>query len=88
MAHIIAMKIANIAEFKNRISEFISAVEKGEEVEVRKRNVPIARVIPIRKGKANATKLGCGKGTGRVLGDMTEPLIPEDSWEMLRESRK
>lgn len=88
MAHIIAMKIAKIAELKNRISEFISAVEKGEEVEVRKRNAPIARIVPIRKGKANATKLGCGKGTGRILGDMTEPLIPEDSWEMLRESRK
>jgi prevent-host-death family protein len=88
MAYIVAMKIANIAEFKNRISEFISAVEKGEEVEVRKRNVPIARVIPIRKGKANVTKLGCGRGTGRVLGDLTEPLIPEDSWEMLRESKK
>jgi prevent-host-death family protein len=73
---------------KNRISESISAVEKGEEIEVRKSNVPIARIVPIRKGKANATKLGCGKKTGRIIGELTEPLIPEDSWEMLRESRK
>ena len=88
MAYIMAMKVANIAELKNKISEFISAVEKGEEVEVRKRNVPIARIVPIRKGKANATKLGCGKETGRITGDLTEPLIPEDSWEMLREAKK
>ena len=26
--------------------------------------------------------------TGRIIGELTEPLIPEDSWEMLRESRK
>jgi prevent-host-death family protein len=83
-----AMKIANIGELKNRISEFISAVEKGEEVEVRKRNVPIARIIPIGKGRANTTKLGRGKGTGRVLGGLTEPLIPERSWEMLRDPKK
>ena len=46
------------------------------------------RVIPIRKGRANATKLGCGKETGRITGDLTEPLIPEDRWEMLREAKK
>ena len=51
MAYNLAMKIANIAELKNRISEFISALEKGEEVEVRKRNAPIARIVPIRKRK-------------------------------------
>ncbi len=82
------MRIANIAELKNRISEFISAVEKGEEVEVRRRNVPVARIIPIGKGRANTTKLGRGKGTGRVLGDLTQPLIPEKNWEMLRDPTK
>jgi prevent-host-death family protein len=82
------MRIANIGELKNRISELLSAVEKGEEVEVRKRNVPIARIIPICKGRANTTKLGLGKGTGRVLGGLTEPLIPERSWEMLRDPKK
>ncbi len=77
-----AMKIANIAEFKNRISEYLSAVEKGEEIEVRKRNRPIARVVSIEREKANKTVLGSGKGTGRIIGNVTEPLIPEDDWQM------
>lgn len=79
------MKVANVGELKNRISEFLSAVENGEEIEVRKRNVPIARIVPLRKRTANSMKLGCGRGTGKIIGDPTEPLIPEKDWEMHRE---
>jgi prevent-host-death family protein len=81
MAYNIAMKIANIAELKNRISEFVSAVENGEEIEVHRRNVPVARIVPIAKAKVNATKLGCGAGTGRILGSLTEPFMPDGDWE-------
>jgi len=82
------MKIASIADLKNRISEYFSAVEKGEEVEVRKRNVPIARIVPIEKKQANLTRLGCGKGTGRILADPTAPFISEEDWHMIKENRK
>jgi antitoxin (DNA-binding transcriptional repressor) of toxin-antitoxin stability system len=41
-----AMKTANIAEIKNHLSEILALVEAGEEVEVRRRNIPIARRIP------------------------------------------
>ncbi|MCY4635918.1 MAG: type II toxin-antitoxin system prevent-host-death family antitoxin [Acidobacteria bacterium] len=37
------MKVANIAEFKNHLREYLAAVAAGEEVEIRKRNVPLAR---------------------------------------------
>ena len=87
-AYNMSMKIANIAELKNRISEFVSAVENGEEIEVRRRNVPIARIVPIEKPKVNATALGCGKGTGQIIGSLTEPFMPEGDWEMLREGKK
>jgi prevent-host-death family protein len=87
MAYFIGMKVANIAEFKNRISEYLSAVEKGEEVEVRRRNVPIARVVPVKKTTVNMTKLGCGKDTGKILGDPTEPFIPEENWNMLKKAK-
>jgi prevent-host-death family protein len=82
------MKVANIAEFKNKISQYLADVEKGEEVEVRKRNVPIARVVPVRKPSVNLTKLGCGKGTGRIHADPTEPFIPEADWDMLKKAEK
>lgn len=84
MDYIIDMKIANIAEFKNKLSEYLSLVDQGEEIEVRKYNIPIARVIPVRRAAKNKTKLGCGRGTVKIIGDLTEPLIPVGSWEMLK----
>jgi prevent-host-death family protein len=83
MANIGPMKTANIAEFKNSLSQFIADVERGEEIEIRRRNLPIARVVPIPAGRQNETKLGLGQGTAKVRGDLTEPLIPETHWEML-----
>ena len=83
--YIIDMKIANIAEFKNKLSEYLSMVDQGEEIEVRKYNIPIARVIPVHRADKNRTKLSCGRGTVKIKGDLTEPLIPVGSWQMLNE---
>jgi antitoxin (DNA-binding transcriptional repressor) of toxin-antitoxin stability system len=83
LAYILAMKTVNIGELKDNISKFIGLVEQGEVVEVRKRNVPIAMIIPHDSRKTgNDTKLGCGKATVQIKGDLTEPLIPEASWDM------
>ncbi len=83
LAYIMAMKTTNIGELKNNLSKFISLVEQGEAVEVRKRNIPIARIVPYSVAPAkNRTKLGCGLGTVKILCDLTEPMIPEDSWDM------
>jgi prevent-host-death family protein len=76
----------NIAEFKDRISEFLALVEQGGEVIVCRRNVPLARVEPIRNAKPRKPRhsvLGCMKGTVKIHGDLTEPGIPETDWEML-----
>ena len=82
LAYHMSMKIANIAELKNRLSEYLSFVERGEEVEVRKRNVPIAKVVPIIAREENKTQLGCGQGTGEIRGNLTDPLIPSDAWDL------
>jgi prevent-host-death family protein len=84
----IAMKIANIAEFKNHMSRYLAAVEAGEEVEVRKRNVPVARVVPVINRRKNHTVLGCGRDSAVTIGDLTEPQIPESDWEMLGDSSR
>jgi antitoxin (DNA-binding transcriptional repressor) of toxin-antitoxin stability system len=79
------MKTANIGELKDNLSKFIHFIEQGETVEICKRNVPIALLVPHGPKKdANSTKLGCGRGTVQIKGDLTEPLIPEDSWNMLK----
>ena len=81
------MKVANIAEFKRKLSSYLAAVERGEEIEIRKRNLPIARVVPVARPQKNETVLGCGRGTVKIVGDLTEPLIAEGDWEMLRGDR-
>lgn len=86
LAHILPMKTANIGQLKDNLSKFLSFVEKGEAVTICKRNIPVAMLIPHNSPqKANKTKLGCGKGSVKVNGDLTEPMIPEEAWDMHRE---
>ena len=88
LAILLAMSTTvNIAEFKDRFSELLAVVEKGGEVIVCRRNVPLARVEPIRKPgprKPSRSVVGCMTGTVQIHGDLTEPCIPEEDWEMLK----
>ena len=78
------MKVANIGELKNNLSKFIGFVEQGGVVEICKHNVPVAKLVPHElKKTGNHTRLGCGEGTVKIKGDLTEPLIPEEHWDML-----
>ncbi|HOX04174.1 MAG TPA: type II toxin-antitoxin system prevent-host-death family antitoxin [Candidatus Paceibacterota bacterium] len=76
----------NVADLKNKLTDYLAMVEKGAEVIVCRRNVPVARFerIQERAQHVNRSKLGSMKGTVKVLGDLTEPLIPEGDWEMLK----
>ncbi|HTV83627.1 MAG TPA: type II toxin-antitoxin system prevent-host-death family antitoxin [Acidobacteriaceae bacterium] len=40
------MKTVNIGELKNRLSAYLQYVRNGEEVVVRDRSVPVARILP------------------------------------------
>jgi len=42
------MKTANIAELKNGLSKYLAAVKRGDEVIVKERNVPIAKIVPFK----------------------------------------
>jgi prevent-host-death family protein len=84
MYYNMTMKTTNIAHLREKMAEYIVDVQNGEEIEVRKRNVPIARIVPVKAKKRNKTKLGSGIGTGKILGSLTDPCIPEADWEMLR----
>ena len=83
LAYILAMKVANIGELKNNLSKFIGFVEQGEVVQICRHNVPVAKLVPHESKKTgNHTQLGCGEGTVKIKADLTEPLIPEESWDM------
>ena len=41
------MQTVNIAELKNRLSHYLDDVRRGEEVVIKDRNTPIAKIVPL-----------------------------------------
>jgi prevent-host-death family protein len=41
------MRSVNIGSLKNQLSAYLRCVRNGEEIVIRDRNVPIARIVPI-----------------------------------------
>lgn len=41
------MTTVNIAELKNRLSAYLDYVQEGEEIIIRDRNRPIAKIVPL-----------------------------------------
>ncbi len=79
------MQSANIADIKNHFSRFIALVEQGEEIQVCKRNQAVAKIVSIKPStSANKTRLGCGKCSVQIRCNLTDPVLPEEDWEMLK----
>jgi prevent-host-death family protein len=51
------MKSVNVAELKNRLSAYLSFARNGEEVVIRDRNLPIAKLVPFSAGDATEDEL-------------------------------
>ena len=49
-------------DMRNHPGEYLAAVANGEEVEVRKRNAPLARVVPTRRAGAIAPSSVAARG--------------------------
>jgi prevent-host-death family protein len=41
------MKTVNIADLKNNLSRYLNEVRQGEEVVIRDRNLPVAKIVPL-----------------------------------------
>ena len=79
------MKSVNIAELKNRLSSYLTEVKAGEEILVRDRNLPIARIVPLAQNSgdddllvlAAQGKLRLGEGTmDDSFWELPAPRIP------------
>ncbi len=51
------MKAVNVAELKNRLSLYLTFARNGEEVVVRDRNLPIAKLVPFSAADASDDEL-------------------------------
>lgn len=70
--------MVNIHEAKARLSEFIEAVEKGEQVWICKRNHPVAELRPLAGKRTRPRPLGPGSHAFDVPESFFEPL--SDEW--------
>ncbi len=78
------MKTANVAEFKCHLSEYLQTVAAGEQVQICKRHLAVAMLLPIKKHAKNRTVLGRGKGSVEVRGDLTDTVMDAKDWGMLK----
>jgi prevent-host-death family protein len=70
----------NIADLKNRLSHYLSEVREGEELIIRDRRTPIAKIIPL----SMTHDLDAEELTLVVAGQMRPPesRLPASFWSM------
>lgn len=74
------LKSVNIAELKNRLSVYLNEVRAGQEVLVRDRNTPIARIVPIAHGEDQDGELHALAAQGKVR--LGEGKLDESFWDL------
>jgi prevent-host-death family protein len=75
------MSTANIAELKNRLSAYLAEVKQGGEVIVSERNIPFAKIVPLRNtSDYDAEELDLVARGIMTLPETDEPL-PDSFWE-------
>jgi prevent-host-death family protein len=52
-----AMRSVNVAKLKDRLSEYLSMAKRGEEVVIRERNLPVAKLVPFHAENATDQEL-------------------------------
>lgn len=51
------MVTVNVAELKNRLSKYLTFVKAGEEIIIRDRNLPVAKLVPFSTEEASQEEL-------------------------------
>jgi len=74
------MKSVNIAELKNRLSLYLNEVRAGEEIVIRDRNLPIARIVPLSRSAHQDDELKALAAQGKLR--LGEGVIDDSFWEL------
>jgi prevent-host-death family protein len=93
----VPMRSTNIADLRNHLTQYLQEVRAGEEIVVRDRQRPIARIVPftVDDDDADDAALIAGglmrKGTGRIAPSFWSarrpPLTPERAVAAVRGDR-
>jgi prevent-host-death family protein len=76
------MRSIPASEFKAKCLAVLDEVERtGEPVTILKRGRPVARLVPPALGATKYPQEGL-RGTVEVLGNILEPVLPADAWEV------
>ena len=92
------MRSVNIADLKNNLSRYLNEVRQGEEVLIRDRNLPIAKIVPLSTDDEEEELLALAaqgviglpeKANGFPKDFFTAPLpkVKVDVLKLLREER-
>jgi prevent-host-death family protein len=74
------MRTVNIATLKNELSRYLNEVRQGEELLIRDRNVPIAKIVPLQQaGEPEAEELAL-VAAGKLR--LPEASLPASFWSM------
>jgi prevent-host-death family protein len=57
MTEVSRMRSVNVAELKNRLSKYLTFAKSGEEVVIRDRNLPVAKLVPFSAEDASDQEL-------------------------------
>jgi prevent-host-death family protein len=79
------MKAIPIAELKSRLSAYIQLARAGEEILIRDRNLPVAKLVPL--GAANTDSEELALAAAGKLALPQEVLDEEKFWSVGRKSR-
>ena len=74
------MKSVNIAELRNGLSAYLNEVMAGEEILIRDRSVPIARIVPLAHSAGHDAELLALAAQGKVR--LGEGAIEDLFWRL------
>ena len=78
------METINASDFKAQCLAILDRVQStGEPVLILKRGHPVAELLPARRSQAEYPQMEL-EGTVTIIGDIIEPVIPEEDWDCLR----
>jgi prevent-host-death family protein len=73
----------NAAEFRANCFKILDQVKLTHtEVVITKRGEPIAKLVHIGQLKEKDPMFGSMEGLVEIIGDLTEPVIDADAWEL------